>query len=109
MRGLFVSGVRHAPSPDSLPLGLYRIRGAVSAEALATIAARVLQESVLSGEKITEPHQASRFLQLKLAHQEREHFAALFLDNQHRVLRFEQLFLGTINEAWISPKRISVG
>lgn len=84
--------------------GLYRIRGAVSAEALATIAARVLQESVLPGEKITEPHQASRFLQLKLAHQEREHFAALFLDNQHRVLRFEQLFLGTINEVSVYPR-----
>lgn len=35
-----------------------------------------------------------------------ETFAALFLDNQHRVIAYEELFSGTINTATIHPRPI---
>ena len=84
--------------------GLYRIRGQVTAEALADIAAAALMESVVAEHKVTEAKQAARLLQLLLAHEENEHFAALFLDNQHHVLRFERLFSGTIDSVNVYPR-----
>ncbi|MGL5496758.1 MAG: JAB domain-containing protein, partial [Aeromonas sobria] len=40
--------------------------------------------------------------------QDREHevFGALFLDSQHRVLAFEELFRGTLDSASIYPREV---
>ncbi len=40
-----------------------------------------------------------RFLKRQIRDKKNETFAALFLDNQHRVLAYEELFQGTINSA----------
>ena len=37
---------------------------------------------------------------------QREVFAALFLDNRHRVIGFEELFLGTIDGATVPPREV---
>lgn len=84
--------------------GLYRVRGTVDANELAKMAAEALQERVLPIEKITEPRKAGQFLQLMLAHEKQEHFAALFLNSQHGVLRFEKLFTGTIDAVTVYPR-----
>ncbi|TNF89849.1 MAG: JAB domain-containing protein [Gammaproteobacteria bacterium] len=47
-----------------------------------------------------------RFLRLKLAHQPREVFACLFLDNRHRLIRFEPLFYGTVDRASVHPREV---
>ncbi|UYW72759.1 DNA repair protein RadC [Pseudocitrobacter faecalis] len=46
------------------------------------------------------------WLQLYLARQEREVFVVLYLDNQHRLLEHETLFLGTISHTEIHPREI---
>jgi len=46
------------------------------------------------------------YLRLQLAHEQEEVFAALFLNNQNQLLRFEKLFFGTINEAVVYPRKI---
>jgi DNA repair protein RadC len=51
-------------------------------------------------------HTTKQFLRLKLAHLERETFACLFLDKQHRLLAFDTLFLGTIDCTHIHPRVI---
>jgi DNA repair protein RadC len=47
-----------------------------------------------------------RYLRLKLAHLPREVFAALFLDNRHRLIRFEILFQGTVDRASVHPREV---
>ena len=47
-----------------------------------------------------------RFLRLKLAHLPREVFACLFLDNRHRLIRYEILFLGTVDRASVHPREV---
>lgn len=47
-----------------------------------------------------------RFLRLKLAHLPREVFACLFLDNRHRLIQFEILFLGTVDRASVHPREV---
>jgi DNA repair protein RadC len=49
---------------------------------------------------------AKNWLQLYLAKQEREVFVVIYLDNQHRLLEHETLFLGTINHTEIHPREI---
>ncbi|MBN6071211.1 DNA repair protein RadC [Aggregatibacter actinomycetemcomitans] len=46
------------------------------------------------------------YLQTELANTEREIFMVLFLDNQHRLIKQERLFLGTINKAMVYPREI---
>jgi DNA repair protein RadC len=46
------------------------------------------------------------YLQLNLADEMNEVFAVVFLDNQNRLLAFEKLFYGTINESTVYPRVI---
>ena len=64
-------------------------------------AERLQRESVLSS-----PDEVRRYLQLQLGDRSREVFACLLLDNQHRVIAFEELFLGTINSASVHPREV---
>ncbi|HAS8160916.1 TPA: DNA repair protein RadC, partial [Vibrio vulnificus] len=41
-----------------------------------------------------------------LKHHEREVFAVMFLDNQHRLIAFEELFFGTIDSASVYPREV---
>lgn len=50
--------------------------------------------------------QSATFLKRQLRDQKNEIFAALFLDSQHRVLAYEELFTGTINAATIHSRPI---
>ncbi|MFZ4834676.1 RadC family protein [Rouxiella sp. Mn2063] len=52
------------------------------------------------------PESTKRYLQNLLANREREVFLVLFLDNQHRVIRHEELFAGTISSVEIHPREI---
>jgi len=58
------------------------------------------------GAKITSPAQTLDFLRLRLSALEHEVFAVLWLDNKHRVLAFEELFRGTIDNACVYPREL---
>jgi DNA repair protein RadC len=47
-----------------------------------------------------------RFLRTKLAALEREVFGCVFLDSRHRLIRYEALFLGTVDRASIHPREL---
>ncbi|WP_233114209.1 RadC family protein [Aggregatibacter actinomycetemcomitans] len=55
---------------------------------------------------LTSPDIVKMYLQTELANTEREIFMVLFLDNQHRLIKQERLFLGTINKAMVYPREI---
>lgn len=59
--------------------------------------------------KETQLHSSQQtitFLKRQLRDKKNEVFAALFLDSQHRVLAYEELFMGTINSAMVHPRPI---
>lgn len=58
------------------------------------------------GEAMTDPKLAGQYFKLKLVTQEREVFAAMFLDTRHRVLAYEELFFGTVDSAEIHPREV---
>lgn len=58
------------------------------------------------GVTLTSAAQTMEFFQLRLAHLEHEVFAVLWLDNKHRVLAFEELFRGSIDNAAVYPREV---
>lgn len=55
---------------------------------------------------LTDSYQTYTYLKRQLRDKKNEIFVALFLDNQHRILAYEELFAGTINTATIHPRPI---
>ncbi len=54
----------------------------------------------------TNPTNVKEYLKLKLGAHDREVFAVMFLDNQHKLICFEELFLGTIDAASVYPREV---
>lgn len=66
-----------------------------------SLAARLAQTPVFDS-----PQAVKDYLQLQLASKPHEVFAVLFLDTQHRLLAFEELFRGTLNQASVYPREV---
>lgn len=84
--------------------------GAAKAAQLAAVmglARKHYQEALSRGDLLNNPEAAAALLKTRLAHESREVFAVLFLDNQHRYLALETLFAGTINAAHVHPREIA--
>ncbi|MGH1485238.1 MAG: RadC family protein [Cellvibrionaceae bacterium] len=75
-------------------------------QAVLEIARRHLSETLRKGKAFNHAREVKQFLTSKLRHQQREVFAVLFLDNQHRLITYEELFQGTINCAHVYPREI---
>ena len=55
---------------------------------------------------LTARNRTREFLSLKLGALEHEVFAALFLDNRHRLIEYVELFRGTIDGASVHPREV---
>jgi DNA repair protein RadC len=68
---------------------------------------RYLEETIPLGEKLNNSPQTKQFILSRLHDYSHEVFACLFLDNRHRVIAFEELFRGTLNETSVYPREIA--
>ncbi len=76
-------------------------------QAVLEIARRHLGETLKQGEAFTNAKDVKCFVTSRLRHHQREVFAVLFLDNQHRLISYEELFKGSINCAHVHPREIA--
>ena len=74
---------------------------AVMELARRSLAQRLAQRTVLSS-----PQQVKDFLRLQLAHESQEVFAVMFLDVQNQLLRFEEMFRGTLSQTSVYPREV---
>jgi DNA repair protein RadC len=96
----------HARNADILSCrGVGRARLAVI-RALPELARRYYAESLPTGETIRSPADTEAFLQARMRHLDHELFCCLYLDNRHRVLRFDELFRGTIDGTSVYPREV---
>ena len=65
--------------------------------AIPLLARRYFEQSLPAGACIRSPADTEAFLLSRLRHLGHERFCCLYLDNRHRVLRFDELFRGTID------------
>lgn len=75
-------------------------------QAVLEMAQRHTFEELSRGDVLTNPEATRAYLSHKLRRYSYEVFACLFLDNQHHILEFEELFRGTIDSASIYPREV---
>jgi DNA repair protein RadC len=90
---------------------LLGVRGLGAAGVGSLLAARALGERYLAAPVIRDAVfrgsvDVRRYLRQRLGGREQEVFAALFLDTQHRLIRFEELFFGTVDSATVHPREV---
>ncbi len=78
----------------------------VNEDDLLNIANQIARQKLAKGVAITDKHLAQQALQTLLQSREHEVFAMLFLDNQHRILAYEELFRGTLSSASVYPREV---
>ena len=96
-----------AATPESLK----RVKGLGPAKraellAVAEIARRALAQQMQAAPVFDAPQKVKDFVALQLAGREQEVFAVLFLDGQHRLLRLEELFHGTLTQTSVYPREV---
>ena len=84
-------------------LGDYRL---ATGQEILTAADHVINRRFRRGASIVSALNSKDLFRQKLALREQEVFAALFLDNKHRVIAYEELFFGTIDSASVHPRII---
>lgn len=89
----------------STPLSLPMYPLNPSETKLVARALRCLEKRLrYNSETLNNSPYVSSYLRLNLADERNEVFAVLFLDNHHRLLAFEKLFYGSINESTVYPR-----
>ena len=74
---------------------------------IVQLAIEILENNLQEkGGVMSSPAAAKSFLRLNLELLEHEVFAVMFLDNQHRLIEFRQLFRGTIDAASVYPREV---
>lgn len=75
-------------------------------QAAVELVQRSLLEIMEKGDVLANPEKTRDYLSLRMRSYEHEVFACLFLDNQHRVIAFEEMFRGTIDGASVHPREV---
>ncbi len=75
-------------------------------QAVLEMARRHFNEVLQRGDVLTSPEVTRAYLSAQLRGYRHEVFACLFLDNQHRVIQWEELFRGTIDGASVYPREV---
>lgn len=75
--------------------------------AVLEIADRTLKTRLQRGTSFEASRTVRSYLQLQLAHLDHEAFAVLFLDAQHRLIRMEVLFHGSLTQANVYPREVA--
>jgi DNA repair protein RadC len=76
-------------------------------QAVLEMARRHFNEILQHGNALTSPDVTRAYLSAKLRGYSYEVFACLYLDNQNRVIAFEELFRGTIDGASVYPREVA--
>lgn len=79
----------------------------VQLQAVLELSRRHLASQLERGGALTSPALVRSYFASQLRHLGHEEFAALFLDSQHRVIRFESLFRGTLDSASVYPREVA--
>ena len=78
----------------------------IQLQAMLELSKRHLHEQLEERDALTSSELTRQYLRARLRHYEHEVFACLYLDNQHRVVKLEELFTGTIDGAAVYPREV---
>jgi len=87
--------------------GKYQAAKALTEAQIIKAAKSLLDNRFKPGQSITSPELTAEWFRNNLMDLEHEVFACLFLDNQHTVIKHEELFRGTIDGASVYPREVA--
>lgn len=90
---------------------LRRVKGVGPAKraeiaAVLEIARRALAATLADQPMFESPEMVKDFLRLNLGQRAHEVFAVLYLDARHRLIRFEEMFRGTLTQTSVYPREV---
>jgi DNA repair protein RadC len=74
--------------------------------ALMETARRALNQQLSDQPVFDSPNRVKDYLALRLGGRQQEVFAVLFLDGQHRCIRLEEMFQGTLTQTSVYPREV---
>ena len=86
--------------------GKYQARRALTDEQIIKAAKKLLDCRVCRGAKLDNPQIVKDYLATYFSRHKAEAFVCLFADNQHRLLKVESMFSGSINSASVHPREV---
>jgi DNA repair protein RadC len=75
-------------------------------QAVMEMSRRHMESTLTRGDALVNAQTTKRYLQQQLRAYPYEVFACLFLDNKHRMIKFEELFRGTLDGATVYPREV---
>lgn len=78
----------------------------VQLQAVMEMSRRYMESTLTHGDALVNVQTTKQYLQQQLRAYPYEVFACLFLDNKHRMIKFEELFRGTLDGATIYPREV---
>jgi DNA repair protein RadC len=75
-------------------------------QACLEMSRRYLREAIEREGPLTNPEDAKQFLLMRMRDYKKEVFACLFLDTKNHVIKYEELFAGTLNSAEVHPREV---
>ena len=108
MPGLLLSGVfaKEFIMPTSRPTAAKSPTGSSKDREILAAAEEILRARLQRLGTVHNPADAFDFLRMRLGGLVHEEFHALWLDNRHRILDCQRLFIGTVDSASIYPREV---
>jgi DNA repair protein RadC len=85
------------------PSGRYRV---AEPQEITAVAADILEPELRARDVLTSPDATRDYFKARLRGYPHEVFAALFLDNRHRAIAYQELFRGTVDGASVHPREV---
>ncbi len=101
LRGILTASCSAFCAEPSLGLAKY-----CQLQAASELGRRCLRETMHQRTAIRHSKDAEEYIIASLRDYQQEVFTALFLDNKYRVIQFDYLFYGTINNASVYPREV---
>lgn len=79
------------------------------AQQIIEAAQRIMETRAMYGNALTSPGAVRDYLRLAISAKEFEVFVCVWVDAQHRVLAFEEMFRGTLTQTSVYPREIVKG
>lgn len=83
--------------------GSFRV---ASGDEVVTQALSILSERMRTGLQLTSPAAVKDYLRLQLGALEHEVFGVIFLNAQHELITFKQMFRGTVTQTSVYPREV---
>lgn len=85
---------------------IYGVSLSSADDSIIARAMEILFARVQQGEAMSSPAAVKQWLQLKIGGYEHEMFGIMFLDVQNRLIRFEEMFRGTLTQTSVYPREV---